>query len=98
MAVAKFVDRIKDFIAGPYDDEYEDDYDDYEEEEIEEYRPHTRERRETSQRETRESVDYSAARSSRRSQAQPQVVDFKNSNTQQVVIMKPETYDDAQGI
>ena len=98
MAVAKFVDRIKDFIAGPYDDEYEDDYDDYEEEEIEEYRPHTRERRETSQRETRESVDYSAARCSRRSQAQPQVVDFKNSNTQQVVIMKPETYDDAQGI
>ena len=30
MAVAKFVDRIKDFISGPYNDEYEDDYDDYE--------------------------------------------------------------------
>ena len=29
MAVAKFVDKIKDFIAGPYDDEYEYDYDDY---------------------------------------------------------------------
>ena len=24
--MAKFVDKIKDFIAGPYDDEYEDDY------------------------------------------------------------------------
>lgn len=101
--MAKFVDKIKDFIAGPYDDEYEDDYDDYEddEEEIEEYRPHTREKREVSQREreTRESVDYSAARSSRRSQTQPQVVDFKSSQaTQQVVIMKPECYEDAQGI
>ena len=81
--MAKFVDKIKDFIAGPYDDEYEDDYDDYEDddEEIEEYRPHTREKREVSQREreTRESVDYSAARSSRRSQTQPQVVDFKSN-------------------
>ena len=28
--MAKFVDKIKDFIAGPYDDEYEDDYDEYE--------------------------------------------------------------------
>ena len=98
--MAKFVDKIKDFIAGPYDDEYEDDYDEYEEDEIEEYRPHTRERREVSQRESRESsVDYSAARSSRRSQTQPQVVDFKSTqNTQQVVIMKPECYEDAQGI
>ena len=99
MAVAKFVDKIKDFIAGPYDDEYEDDYDEYEEEEVEEYRPHTRERREVSQRETRDSFDYSAARSSRRSQTQPQVVDFKSAqNTQQVVIMKPECYEDEQGI
>ena len=31
--MAKFVDKIKDFIAGPYDDEYEDDYDEYEEKE-----------------------------------------------------------------
>lgn len=51
MAVAKFVDKIKDFIAGPYDDEYEDDYDEYEDdEEIEEYRPHSREKREVSTR------------------------------------------------
>ena len=70
--MAKFVDKIKDFIAGPYDDEYEDDYDEYEDdEEIEEYRPHSREKREVSTRETRESVDYTAPRSSRRSQAQP---------------------------
>ena len=99
--MAKFVDKIKDFIAGPYDDEYEDDYDEYEDEDIEEYRPHTRERREVSQRESREreNVDYSAPRSSRRSQTQPQVVDFKSTqNTQQVVIMKPECYEDAQGI
>lgn len=98
---AKFVDKIKDFIAGPYDDEYEDDYDEYEDdEEIEEYRPHSREKREVSTRETRESVDYTAPRSSRRSQAQPQVVDFKSNSqsNQQVVIMKPECYEDAQGI
>lgn len=97
--MAKFVDKIKDFIAGPYDDEYEDDYDDYEEEEeYEDYRPRTREKKELPVRETRESVDYSASRSSRKAQAQPQVVDFKSSNTQQVVIMKPECYEDAQGI
>ncbi len=100
--MAKFVDKIKDFIAGPYDDEYEDDYDDYEDDdEIEEYRPRTSQRRETTSRETRESLDYSAPRTStRRTQTQqPQVVDFnKSQNTQQVVIMKPECYDDAQGI
>lgn len=99
--MAKFVDKIKDFIAGPCDDEYEDDYDEYEDdEEIEEYRPHSREKREVSTRETRESVDYTAPRSSRRSQAQPQVVDFKSNSqsNQQVVIMKPECYEDAQGI
>lgn len=95
--MAKFVDKIKDFIAGPYDDEYEDDYDEYEDDdEIEEYRPRTR----TTTRETRDSLDYSAPRtSSRKTQTQqPQVVDFKSQNTQQVVIMKPECYDDAQGI
>lgn len=99
--MAKFVDKIKDFIAGPYDDEYEDDYDEYEDEDdYEEYRPRTREKREVSTRETRESLDYSAPRSSsRKTQTQqPQVVDFKSQSTQQVVIMKPECYDDAQGI
>ncbi|MCD8037115.1 MAG: cell division protein SepF [Clostridiales bacterium] len=100
--MANFVDKIKDFIAGPYDDEYEDDYDDYEDDdEIEEYRPRTSQRRETTSRETRESLDYSAPRTStRRTQTQqPQVVDFnKSQNTQQVVIMKPECYNDAQGI
>ena len=51
MAVARFVDKIKDFIAGPYDDEYEDDYDEYEDDdEIEEYRPHAREKREVTTR------------------------------------------------
>ncbi len=101
--MAKFVDKIKDFIAGPYDDEYEDDYDEYEDEEEEEYRPHHREKREIAPREAREmreSVDYATPRVARRaSSAQPQVVDFKgNANTQKVVIMKPECYEDAQGI
>lgn len=98
--MAKFVDKIKDFIAGPYDDEYEDDYEEYEDEdEYEEYRPRAREKKEVSMRETKSAVDYtSSSRSSRKSQAQPQVVDFKSASNQQVVIMKPSCYDDAHFI
>lgn len=97
--MARFMDKIKDFIAGPYDDEYEDDYDDYEEEPVEEYHPRTREKREVRER---DNVDYVPAKPSSR-RGQPQVVDFNgasqaNSSTQQVVIIKPECYEDAQGI
>ena len=96
--MASFVEKIKDFIAGPYDDEYDDDYDEYEDEEVEEYRPRVSQRSQQVAQE-KETFDY-AQKSSRRSQAQPQVVDFKgsNSNNQQVVIMKPSCYEDAQGI
>ena len=98
MTVAKFVDRIKDFISGGYDDEYEDDFDDFEEEEeIEEYRPRARERKELPVHESKSTIEYpQSTRASRRSQAQPQVVETKSVSSQQVVIMKPACYDDAQ--
>lgn len=97
--MARFMEKIKDFIAGPYDDEYEDEYEEYEEEPVEEYHPRSREKREVKER---DNFDYVTARtSSKRSQSQ--VVDFNgvsqsSSPTQQVVIIKPECYEDAQGI
>lgn len=97
--MARFMEKIKDFIAGPYDDEYEDEYDEYEEEPVEEYHPRSREKREVKER---DNVDYVPTRtSSKRSPSQ--VVDFNgasqsSSSTQQVVIIKPECYEDAQGI
>ncbi|GFI61493.1 cell division protein SepF [Clostridiales bacterium] len=103
--MAKFVDKIKDFIAGPYDDEYDDEYDDYEEDDYddyEEYHPRAKEKKEVIPRSTRESADYAPSRLSRKSQ--PQVIDFKGSQSSQsapnaqAVIMKPECYEDAQGI
>lgn len=97
--MARFMDKIKDFIAGPYDDEYEDEYEEYEEEPVEEYHPRAREKREVKER---DNVDYVPAKTSSR-RGQSQVVDFNgvsqtNSSTQQVVIIKPECYEDAQGI
>ena len=100
--MAKFMDKIKDFIAGPYDDDYDEyDYDGYDDDEEEYHAPARSSRTQRESVKEREAIpEYTAKTSSRRSQ--PQVVDFgaaqASSSDQQVVIIKPITYEDAQAV
>ena len=100
--MAKFMDKIKDFIAGPYDDDYDEyDYDGYDDEEEEYHAPARSSRTQRESVKEREAIpEYTAKTSSR--EAQPQVVDFgaaqASSSDQQVVIIKPITYEDAQAV
>ena len=100
--MAKFMDKIKDFIAGPYDDDYDEyDYDGYDDEEEEYHAPARSSRTQRESVKEREAIpEYTAKTSSRR--RQPQVVDFgaaqASSSDQQVVIIKPITYEDAQAV
>ena len=103
--MAKFMDKIKDFIAGPYDDDYDEyDYDGYDDEEEEYHAParSSRTQRESVKEREHESIpEYTAPKTSSR-RSQPQVVDFgaaqASSSEQQVVIIKPITFEDAQAV
>lgn len=91
--MAKLIERLKDAILGEYvDDEYDeyDEYDDYEE--------RTPERRDYVDYAPRSASQTSSRRSSNAASSNSQVVSIHTNVQMQVVIIKPECYEDAQEI
>jgi len=91
--VAKIFDKMKDLMFG----EYEDDDDYYEDD----YAPApVRETSSYGLRDTGRDMDYTPAprKSSAKSSNNPQIYSVNTNVTMQVVIIKPEAYEDAQEI
>ena len=85
--MSKLFGKVKEFMFGDYDDEYDDDeYEEYEDEEPVKEAP--------SQRRQAEYPEPVRGRGRRDSQ----VVSINTNVQMQVVIIKPEAYEDAQGI
>lgn len=93
--MAKIFDKMKDLMFG----EYEDDDDYYEDEYVAAPAP-VRETSSYGLRDTSRDMDYTSAprKSSAKNNNNPQIYSVNTNVTMQVVIIKPEAYEDAQEI